>query len=390
MRILFVSEGVVEKCNNQYYKTNFSSLVERYNYFGSVYLCCYKKEVDVPNQPLMVVSPEKYIFCEKENKISTLISVRRKNKKKLREAISECDIVVSHLPSRIGIYAIQIDQKMRKPYFLGVVGCAFEALWNYNWKGRIIAIPTYLQVRYWVSKSKFIFYVTQSYLQKKYPSKGVSIGCSNVELYPVSHRILDEKLRKISENREMKRLNIVTVGAVDVRYKGQRIVIEALSKLKKLNCKFHYFLVGGGNIDELEKYARKYGVQEQIHFVGKLSPKKLFVFLDSMDLYIQSSFTEGLPRSLVEAMSRALPCLGTKVGGIPELLPDIYLYERQNVLSLVELLEALNAEEMLKMARENYLKATEYYFDELKKKRELFFDKIIDNYCNNEKDYSNS
>ena len=89
-------------------------------------------------------------------------------------------------------------------------------------------------------------------------------------------------------------------------------------------------------------------------------------------------------------MSRALPCLGTKVGGIPELLPDIYLYERQNVLSLVELLEALNAEEMLKMARENYLKATEYYFDELKKKRELFFDKIIDNYCNNEKDYSNS
>ena len=35
-----------------------------------------------------------------------------------------------------------------------------------------------------------------------------------------------------------------------------------------------------------------------------------------------ASRTEGLPRALIEAMAAGLPCIGTRVGGIPELLDD--------------------------------------------------------------------
>jgi glycosyltransferase involved in cell wall biosynthesis len=46
----------------------------------------------------------------------------------------------------------------------------------------------------------------------------------------------------------------------------------------------------------------------------------LRTLLDEADLYCLPSHTEGLPRSLVEAMARALPAVASSVGGVPELL----------------------------------------------------------------------
>ena len=49
----------------------------------------------------------------------------------------------------------------------------------------------------------------------------------------------------------------------------------------------------------------------------------IFEFLDSLDLYLQfSRGGEGLPRALVEGMSRGCPAIGSTVGGIPELLTE--------------------------------------------------------------------
>ena len=75
-------------------------------------------------------------------------------------------------------------------------------------------------------------------------------------------------------------------------------------------------------------------------FLGQLPAGEMVrAQLDKADLFILPSKTEGLPRALVEAMARALPCIGTTVGGIPELLPSEDLVPPGDVKALAETIE---------------------------------------------------
>ena len=63
-----------------------------------------------------------------------------------------------------------------------VVGCPWDAYWNYSLKGKIVApFATYMMKRR-VKSAPFVLYVTNKFLQKRYPTKGKKINCSNVEL----------------------------------------------------------------------------------------------------------------------------------------------------------------------------------------------------------------
>ena len=46
----------------------------------------------------------------------------------------------------------------------------------------------------------------------------------------------------------------------------------------------------------------------------------MFNWLDSVDIYIQPSLTEGMPRATLEAMSRGCPIISTSVGGLKTLI----------------------------------------------------------------------
>src|SRR5690606_15570335 len=114
---------------------------------------------------------------------------------------------------------------------------------------------------------------------------------------------------------------IGTTAAIDVKHKGQQYVIEALGELKKNGyTKFEYHLVGGGDPAYLKSIAKRHNIEENIHFLGTLPHNKVFEWLDNIDIYVQPSRQEGLPRALIEAMSRGLPAFGANTAGIPELL----------------------------------------------------------------------
>ena len=97
--------------------------------------------------------------------------------------------------------------------------------------------------------------------------------------------------------------------------------------------------VGGGPLEgDVIALATKLGISDRIVLHGKLSAgQKIFEFIDSLDLYLQFSKTEGLPRALIEAISRGCPSISSDVGGVHELLPADLLVRSMDVDGLAKL-----------------------------------------------------
>ena len=110
--------------------------------------------------------------------------------------------------------------------------------------------------------------------------------------------------------------------------------------------------------------------------MGILSHNQIFDELNKMDIYIQASLQEGLPRSVVEAMSVGLLCIGARTGGIPELLDNRWLVNRKSVEDIVSSLESVDAQTMEEQAKANIEKAKAYQDFILESNRIKFFDTI--------------
>lgn len=380
MKILFTSEAVVEICGQQYHKTSFQPFINRYSFFGRVVFCSYCKHVKNSRQTILNTQNVDFVFLEKETNPKTLFPISQKNIKCLYEHIAACNIVVAHLPSAIGLHAIDICKKIGKPYFIGVVGCAWDAYWNYGIKGKLYAPIAYFQMKRAIKQAPFAFYVTQKFLQKRYPNQSVNIGCSNVELSDISEPILKNRLSHIERN-NMRIVKIGTVAAVNVRYKGQEYVIKALKWLNGSGeKKYHYYLVGGGDNSYLSNIALKHNVSEYVHFLGAKPHEEVNSFLDTLDIYIQPSRQEGLPRAVIEAMSRALPILGAKTAGIPELLSPDCVFNNGNIRQIQELILSLDKDKMINLSIRNYNESLLYSTEVLNERRQKFYQQIVSYY----------
>jgi glycosyltransferase involved in cell wall biosynthesis len=231
-----------------------------------------------------------------------------------------------------------------------------------------------------VKKSHYVVYVTNEFLQKRYPTNGVSISCSDVEIKNISEEILSLRLKHIENNNG--KIILGTTAAVNVPYKGHQYVIEALARLKEQGINnFEYQMVGDGDQSRLKKIIKDLDVEKEVIFMGAKTHEQVFEWLDTIDIYIQPSRQEGLPRALIEAMSRALPCIGAKTGGIPELLPSerIFSNSRNNINEICTLLLSLDKEKMKEDAYRNYNESKKYVIENTKRKRNEIFNLVIEN-----------
>jgi glycosyltransferase involved in cell wall biosynthesis len=127
----------------------------------------------------------------------------------------------------------------------------------------------------------------------------------------------------------------------------------------------------------LKILAKKYKVDDRVVFAGRKNSDELFQIIDDSDIYIQPSLQEGLPRSVVEAMSRACPCIGAKTGGIPELIDSKYIVKRKSPDSIVEAVKRLaNKEELRSQAEINFVKSKDFLDSLLSQERQSFYKRI--------------
>ena len=99
-----------------------------------------------------------------------------------------------------------------------------------------------------------------------------------------------------------------------------------------------------------------------------------------LDLYVQPSLHEGLPRALIEAMSRGLPALASSCGGIPELLPPECLHRPGDDKALAKQLARMVQTPAWRMqqAERNFREARNYYRDRLESQRDAFWGRFAE------------
>jgi glycosyltransferase involved in cell wall biosynthesis len=111
-----------------------------------------------------------------------------------------------------------------------------------------------------------------------------------------------------------------TVGRL-VPTKGLPYLIQAFAKVKEKVPNTELVLIGKGRLkDELKSQAVEAGIGDSVHFLGYRADVEQI--LQGFDVFVMASVAEGMPGALLEAMAAGLPCIATKVGGIPDVLDN--------------------------------------------------------------------
>ena len=370
MKVLLVADQYIDIRSDGCY-CNFAllSTLKNIRILGDLYilaakLSTNKKAAQPINQKIDFINKHQVKHLKSlTSSISEYLTNRRYNYQLLNEMIPQVDLVIGYTPGHNLNVAFKIAKKYKIPYLTFLVACPWDGMHNHQrWLVRLLAPFYFLKTREIVKNSDFVHYVTKSFLQKRYPTKGKSLGCSDVNLNQLDSQALAVRLEKISLKSPTDQIKLVTIGHTDVRYKGQEYVIKTIADfIKEGEYRYHYYLIGSGEGVYLKKLSQQLGVQSNIHFLGRKTPEEVMDILSGADLYIQPSLQEGLPRALVEAMSVALPCIGFNTGGIPELLETDFIVQRKDINGMIQCIKRLDdLEYYKKTAIHNFNTAKDY------------------------------
>lgn len=384
-KILFVHDGpLYQDGNGFFYGLHYNNkLVERYTALGSE-VCFMTRISELPAQKeqFSVIDHPAFMACEFPNlkTLKSRLSKKGLARKIAEKAVLESDVVVARLPSSSGSLAVEYAQKHKKPLMVEFVACGWDAYWNYNWKGKLVAPYFFIRQRMRMLKVPYVIYVTKEFLQNRYPTRGKTAGISDVELPNSSIDVLERRISRINNRKNGDVTVLGTIGALDVPYKGQADVIWAIHQLKCKGVIVHYKLVGQGDPSVLNKLIVKLNLESQVSILGALPHQQIFDFLDQIDVYIQPSKTEGLPRAVIEAMSRGCLLMGSAVGGMPELIAPRFIFKSGNSEEIELLIESLNRDTFLKTAYGNYSSASAYSRENMERKRAVFYEEFLANH----------
>jgi len=105
--------------------------------------------------------------------------------------------------------------------------------------------------------------------------------------------------------------------------KGQHLLLDAIAALHKSGEKVLLDFAGDGpDRLSLQQHAQTLGINTLVKFHGALNHDQIRALYASSDAFVLASFAEGIPVVLMEAMASGVPCLSTRIAGIPELIED--------------------------------------------------------------------
>lgn len=161
--------------------------------------------------------------------------------------------------------------------------------------------------------------------------------------------------------------------------KGQKFLISALSKISDSREDILCFIAGKGPLKEsLGHHINELGIENKVKLIGWLSDEEVPIWINAANIFVLPSLAEGNPIVMFECLGCGKPFIGTKVGGVPEIITsDKYglLVQPANPEDLVEkILLALDRE----WDREAILRyAKQYTWDNIAKETIGVYEQVL-------------
>jgi len=291
------------------------------------------------------------------------------------------DAVILRVPGTIGTVAGRALRATARPFAVEVIGDPHDVFAPGASDHPLRALIRWnatANLRRLCAEAAASLYVTREALQRRYPSRTgtPSFGVSDAETAEEAY-VAGPRPATASAGPPFR---IVHVGTCEALYKAPDLLIEAAARAAADGLDLELVIIGDGRLrGELEALACARGLGERVRFTGLLpAGEPIRRELDRAHLFVLPSRQEGLPRAMVEAMARGLPCLGTAVGGIPELLPPSALVPA-DAAALAARIRAVaaSAELRAEMSRQNLARARDYLDRTLQPRRLEFYRTLV-------------
>jgi glycosyltransferase involved in cell wall biosynthesis len=313
-------------------------------------------------------------------------------RKSVSSAVGRSDALLCRVGSLLADELLPTFWKMNRPYGLEVVGDPHEAMGpgtvNHPLRPLFRAWAT-RSLQKQCSRAVAVAYVTRERLQRRYPCPAHSVGISDVghlDFRPTA-KVFTTNYSSISCSdtdfvdrarsfQGRQRPRVLFVGSLAQMYKGPDLLIKAVKHLLPDVTPIVTIIGDGKHRRDLEELARELGVSDYVQFLGELpSGKAIRDQLDQATVFVMPSRTEGLPRAMIEALTRALPCVGTKVGGIPELLADEDLVDPEDAQGLARKIKEIVTDpaRLSEMSARNLKRAQDFRPEILDRRRAEFY-----------------
>ncbi len=201
--------------------------------------------------------------------------------------------------------------------------------------------------------------------------------------------VIEKYQRKDADNSLRRELEIeddtLLVGSIGrlSPEKGQSDFIRAAADVLKQFRNVKFLLIGNGQDEHrLRELVKNLGVAKEIIFLGYRSD--MLDLYNNFDLVVQSSYTEGMPNVILEALAMEVPVIATDVGGTSEAVTNnetgILIQPGKPEELASKILDFVNNKDSFRRMAENGRKLVEAKFsiDERTRKLSLIYDRLID------------
>lgn len=257
------------------------------------------------------------------------------------QEVDKCDLVHVHLASR-GSYRrkkifMEAAVKHGKPILLHLHGSEFAI-----WYDRECTEEQKVDIR-----RTFGLCAKIAVLSKEWKDYLLSVDICDAEKIVILHNAVEVPE---ANNVDYSANTVLFMGRLDDRKSPDTLLRAAVYIIRKFpNARFVFG--GDGDIEKYQKLAEGLGIEQACSFIGWTTGiRKSEVFQES-SIYCLPSKNEGMPMSILEAMSYGLATVATPVGGIPQIITDGkdgFLFPVDEVGPLVNVLDLLMGNDALK------------------------------------------